>query len=276
MRKCVAALLLLAFVPVLWAGELKIVGQTKVAPYRLVRLKAEGLELPTKADDHGDVKSRGAWRWFVDGKLPKDNKVIDVAAGNTGTAKELQFVAPPGDYKVTLSQMVTFADGYQDKEAAEVVVTVNAPGPAPIPPGPTPVPPGPTPPGPVPPTPTPTPDVPAPIPLPGLRVMVIYERMNTNSHTPANRSIFNQSQRLREYLNAKTVVTPNNPAGAWRIVDQNQWFDPAEEWAPALKLAKSVPWLVISNGKTGFSGPLPPDMDDSKLIELIKKYEVTQ
>lgn len=265
------AFLLLVAAPI-WAGDLKIVGVTKVAPYKLVRLKAEGLELPKKGEDHGEVKARGAWRWFIDGKLPKDNKVLDVASGSTGTAKDLQFVAPPGDYKVTLSQMVTFADGYQDKEAAEVVVTIIAPGPPPVPPGP--VPPGPVPPGPVPPTPTPDQD--APIKLPGLRVMVIYDAMNTNGHTPANRSIFNQSQRLREYLNSKTVVTPTNPAGAYRIVRAGQYFDPSEEWAAAAKLAKSLPWLVISNGKTGFSGPLPPDMDDSKLIELTKRYEVNQ
>jgi hypothetical protein len=42
-------------------------------------------------------------------------------------------------------------------------------------------------------------------------------------------------------------------------------------WCKALKRPmESLPWIIISNGKTGYEGPLPKTTDE--LIELVDKY----
>jgi len=57
-----------------------------------------------------------------------------------------------------------------------------------------------------------------------------------------------------------------------RVVDQNVTLTKEVQWVKDALAVKrdSLPWLVISDGKSGFSGPLPPD--ESALIELLKKY----
>jgi hypothetical protein len=58
----------------------------------------------------------------------------------------------------------------------------------------------------------------------------------------------------------------------WRIWDKD--VDPSQEsavWQAAMKRPRaSVPWLLVSNGKTGYEGPLPGTADD--LLALLKKY----
>ncbi len=42
-------------------------------------------------------------------------------------------------------------------------------------------------------------------------------------------------------------------------------------WQDALKRKRgALPWLVISNGKSGFEGPLPATVDET--LTLLKKY----
>lgn len=77
---------------------------------------------------------------------------------------------------------------------------------------------------------------------------------------------------VRAYLNAHC------PAGSdgtksWRI-----WWnttDASKEdliWQNAKKLAdgKALPYIIVSNGKTGEAGPLPKDKDG--LMALLQKY----
>lgn len=102
------------------SAELKITGDTKVAPYKLVRLSAEGL----------DAKAGVIWR-------VSPNKEVSKASGLT--RGKLEFVAPPGEYTVDVLAVRLSADGGTVIEEAQASVTIGEPGPDPGPgPGPTP------------------------------------------------------------------------------------------------------------------------------------------
>lgn len=64
------------------------------------------------------------------------------------------------------------------------------------------------------------------------------------------------------------------PEDQRRVLDEETVITEKEDpWVKeAWKVKRdSVPWLVISNGKTGYSGPLVAD--EKTLIEFINKYE---
>jgi hypothetical protein len=138
----------------------------------------------------------------------------------------------------------------------------------PIPPGPGP---GPTPPGPGPTPPGPTPS-PAPIPGEGLRVLIVYEQDDQPRYSP---SIMSQlySQGMRLWMNG-IVTRAANGQPEWRVLDQDATCPAGHPsiWCDALKRPRSsLPWIVISNGTTGYEGPLPATEDETRrLIEAYK------
>jgi hypothetical protein len=75
---------------------------------------------------------------------------------------------------------------------------------------------------------------------------------------------------VREFLASNCVKVSNVPE--WRIVDQNvQVYGEQQIWKDALARRRSaMPWLIISNGKSGFEGPLPKSK--SEFTELVKTY----
>jgi hypothetical protein len=123
--------------------------------------------------------------------------------------------------------------------------------PIPPPPGPTPVPPGP-----VPPTPTP-----APIPGPGLHALVVYET-GALSKLPAAQVAALYSKGVRDYMRSKSID--------FRFYDAD--VDMAGEtqlWKDAMKIKRdSLPWLILSDGVKGYSGPFPANTDET--IKLLK------
>jgi hypothetical protein len=131
------------------------------------------------------------------------------------------------------------------------------PGPGPKPPDP-----------PVPPTP---PDPPAPIPADGFRVLMVYETAEVSKY-PAAQSAVLYSKSVRDYLNAKCAAGPDGKTKEWRIWDKDA--DPSQEashWQAAMKRTRAgTPWLVVSDGKTGFEGPLPNTVEET--LTLLKKY----
>lgn len=145
-------------------------------------------------------------------------------------------------------------------EVASCTITIGEPVP-PIPPGP-----DPKPPDPIPPTP------PAPIPEAGFRVLILYES------DPSNVAKLNQSQMValngqavRSYLSSKCIKVNNQPE--WRFFDKDGVFaknaDPI--WQKAMARPRtSVPWVIISDGKTGHEGKLPETGDE--ILALLKKY----
>ena len=119
------------------------------------------------------------------------------------------------------------------------------------------------PPGPIPdPTPDPTP---APIPEPGLHILFVSESSDASTLTRGQREIL-FSLEGRNFLNSIA-------GDKWRAFDQHvQFTDPNGVWAKALKRPRtSLPWVIISNGVTGFEGPMPNNLAEFKgMVEIYK------
>ncbi len=124
---------------------------------------------------------------------------------------------------------------------------------------------------PVPPTPPTPPTPPSPIPDQGLRVLVVYKATDLGKLTADQANIL-ASTDIRSYLRSKCVMGPDSKTPEYRFWDLDK---PPGNDSPAIgKLLalprKSVPWVVISTGKAGFQGPLPPTINET--MALLKKY----
>lgn len=155
-----------------------------------------------------------------------------------------------------------------------IVVTVKVVG-TPVPPVPPkpPVPPLP----PVPPKPPTPPDPPTPDPPPipgvtGLHVLVLYESAELPK-MPRGQSTILFSKTVRESLDLRCAVGPDGKTRQWRMWDKDvNGADDSALWSGAMRRPrKSLPWVVISNGKTGFEGPLPATAGE--FLDLVAKYE---
>ena len=137
-------------------------------------------------------------------------------------------------------------------------------------PGPGPAP-GPTPPGPVP---------PAPIPVAGLHVLIIYESAEKGPEGKVKRGMPPEQQAILTaaevlgYLNAKCPKGPDGRTAEWRVWD---WDVPtgaeSKLWQDAMarKPTKDkLPWIIVSDGKSGFEGPLPRNIAD--MMVLLRKW----
>lgn len=221
-------------------------------------VKNEGPTLKLPAKVSGDVASFIVIAAETNGKVVKW-KVLDAGLNIFPTtllkdSKTAVFTTgKTGVYRVVAITAV----GDELSEFAECSVEV----------GKQPTPPGPTPPGPTPPT--PDPDNPAPIPADGFRVLIVYESADL-SKLPANQQSALFSRKVRDYLDSKCVQ--DGQTKAWRVWDKD--IDVVAEsrlWQDAMKREKkTLPWIIISNGKTGFEGPLPENAD--KTLELLKKF----
>lgn len=144
--------------------------------------------------------------------------------------------------------------GTKPKVIAKLDVTVTDPAP-PTPP----VPPGPTPPGPG----------PAPIPQPGFRVLVVYESAELTK-MPTKQLYALRAKDTIDYLESHCVK--ENGHAEWRMYDKDAPLtNDTQVWKDAMaRPRQSVPWLLVTNGKDGYEGPLPPDQET--LMKLLKQY----
>ncbi len=214
----------------------KIIGPVgPVPPYTLVELQAEG-----------DLTG-AAVLWDV---TPDD--VADVKELPGG---KMVFVGPPGTYKVKCT-VVRLKDGQTIADRQRFVVVIGTPAP-PVPPVP-----------PIPPEPPPNP---APIPGPGFHAMIIYETADLEKLPKSQLNVL-YAKSVRDYLNAKCTPTADGGKRGWYIVDANVSMDGESKlWQDALKVKRdSLPWLLISNGTSGYSGPLPATVDDT--LKLLKQF----
>lgn len=145
--------------------------------------------------------------------------------------------------------VVEYSKGW--REIAAGVKTGAGAQPPPTPPGP-----GPTPPAPVP---------PAPIPSVGLKVVIIEESSERGTLPPTQAMIFS-STKVLGWLES-------NAPKKYRIWDKDVDINTVpEEFKDALRLPRTkLPWIVITNGTTGASVPLPNTAAET--VSLLEKYK---
>lgn len=109
----------------------------------------------------------------------------------------------------------------------------------------------------------------APIPISGFRVLIVFE---TGQALPAAQSSILYGKRTRDYLDQHCVKGPNGQTPEYRIYDKDVALgNESKLWRDAMARPRtSVPWVLISNGTTGYEGPLPATADE--FIALCDKY----
>lgn len=113
---------------------------------------------------------------------------------------------------------------------------------------------------------------PAPIPNAGLRVFIFEETADRDKLTPGQREALLSTApgSVRDY--ATTHCVKINGQSEFRLIDKDQDLSKDTE---AVQLAgklprTSLPWLVVSNGKSGDSVALPATAAET--LTLLKKY----
>jgi hypothetical protein len=111
----------------------------------------------------------------------------------------------------------------------------------------------------------------APIQATGFRVLVVYDSVNLARLPAAQVSIFT-SPDVSTYCRDHCTKGADGKTPEYRCFTSG--CDVSKEpqvWQDAFKLPRqSLPWIVISDGKTGFSGPLPANTADT--LTLLRKY----
>lgn len=168
----------------------------------------------------------------------------------------VKVVAPPGRYTIVVTELPRDAGKLRVRKTFDIL---PSDGPGPTPPGPTP--------------PTPTPDNPAPIPEPGFRVLIVYESGEMTKY-PIETQVILAGADVREFLQSNCVASNGVPE--FRIYDPD--VDVSRDsaiWQKAMARPRSqIPWVLISNGTTGYEGPLPKT--PSEFLELCKRYLPTK
>lgn len=198
--------------------------------------------------EQGPIKIRGK---FVDGDGKYETRVYN----------EKCVCIVEAIKKGTVELIAIDSGAVDNKDEKRAVLNVMGMSPNP-PPGPTP-------------TPTPTPD-PTPNPIPGdkNRVLIMYESSEL-SNLPSSQSLQITSGNLRAYLNKKCLVGPDGKTPEYRIWDKDvDLTNTAQVWKDAMASAKKdgfrTPVLAVSNGKTGWVGPMP--VTEAETLVILKKY----
>lgn len=123
---------------------------------------------------------------------------------------------------------------------------------------------------PVPPGPIDPPDV-APIPVPGFRVLIVYETGDLPKYPKGQLAVL-YGKEVRELMSVKAAKGDDGKTPEWRIWDKD--VDTSGEsklWQDAMKRPRGkLPTILISNGTTGYEGPLPDTIEAT--VALLKKY----
>lgn len=192
----------------------------------------------------------------------------DLSVVRTDKDTEIHVAGAPGTYSIGL-ETIAIPDPKAKPiwQRTSVKLTILGKGPLP----PTPIPPGPIPP--TPPTPPVPPAPPAPIVGPGLRVMIV-EESGDRTALPTGQQRALSSVVLRTYVRSKSKEAGN--FSNFRLWDKDEDLSTeGKEWQDAFNAVKAskdfaTPWLVISDGKTGTSVPLPKTFEET--LALVKKY----
>lgn len=116
-------------------------------------------------------------------------------------------------------------------------------------------------------TPTDPKPIPPPITLPGLRALIICETMEG----PPALNLIISGEKVRSYMKEKGVVN------GFLALDKDYTDADLKQLEPWVRDAykrprTSLPWIVISNGTSGFEGPLPLTNAPTDALNLLKKF----
>jgi hypothetical protein len=197
------------------------------------------------------------------GPMRVRGKFID-SGGKTVTrkfeGKFLYFIAPVDDKAYGGCEVIVGPIGLKsESDIKRQMVMVDsglAPQPPPVPP--------PGPPGP--------PAPPAPVPADKLRVLIVGESADM-SKLPRAQQVMLNAGAVRSYLNSHCDKEANGWP-AWRIWDKDaDASNESKVWQDTFARAKGkpTPWVIISNGKEMFEGPLPTTTVEDWMA-LLKKY----
>jgi len=191
----------------------------------------------TVTQESGPLRMRGR---FADGKGVETR---------TYTAKFLFIIEPSLAGEIELLVIPTSAKDAAAVVRRTLVVSGEGPRPPPVPPGPTPDPPKPV--------------DPTPIPVSGNRLLIVYESEDAGKMPPLQAAIMTSTV-LRSYLSSRAATA--------RFFDPDQVFTQDDMvWQDAMKIKRGpLPWLLVSNGTSGFSGPLPATVDE--VVAVCDKY----
>lgn len=123
----------------------------------------------------------------------------------------------------------------------------------------------------------PKPDGKSPFSEAGFRVMLIFDSSNTTR--PSGQQSVLYGKAIRDYLNAKCIESPvateKNADGSrmreWRIWPANSDTSKVRAvWKDTFEKRGGDDWILIGDGKTGYSGPLPKT--EAEALTLLKKY----
>lgn len=129
-------------------------------------------------------------------------------------------------------------------------------------------PPGPNPPGPTPPVP-PTPDGTSPFTEAGFRVLMVFD--STNTVRPAQQNSVLYGKAVRDYLESKCVIGPDGKTKEYRIYPANTDLSADRAtWRDAFGKKGGDDWILIGDGRAGYSGPLPKS--EAEALELLRKH----
>ncbi len=104
-----------------------------------------------------------------------------------------------------------------------------------------------------------------------MRVLIVYESADLNK-LPKEQLDTLYAAKVRGYLDTHCAKGPDGKTPEWRIWDQNvPTGAEAKVWQDAMARKRDkVPWLIVSNGKEGFEGPLPPNTD--AMLRTLQTY----
>lgn len=99
---------------------------------------------------------------------------------------------------------------------------------------------------------------------------MIVEDIGKRPTLPLSQRMIFSDPSVREYLDSHCAKEDGAPA--YRILDSEADMSNAStQWQDAMKRARtSLPWLIISTGKTGAEGPLPATVEDT--LAVLKKW----
>jgi hypothetical protein len=163
----------------------------------------------------------------------------------TKVASDTWEISKPGKWWIDVTA-IDFAKQVYGKKS--ITLELGTPGPKP------PKPPGPTP-------------GPAPIEGEGLRVLFVVESAEA-SKLPKGQQDILYGAASREILNRHCVKGDDGKTPDWRILDADSKYDDTNNrWAKALNRPRqSMPWVIISNGNSGYEGPLPDSVEEFALL----------